>query len=199
MEFQNLIEKRRSVPFAGWFSNSTSMIRSPPTGSSWYAVSLSTVTKDEILSMIKAAQEAPSWKNSQTGRYYCIMDEKNVEQFRRECLPEMNAGKCENAVLLVSTFVHNRAGFQKDGTADNEIGNGWGCYDLGLQNENLILKAEELGYGTLIMGIRDADKIREFCSVPETETVVGVIAVGVPGEEPGRPKRKDTEEIVKFL
>ena len=170
MEFQNLIEKRRSVR---------------------KYVERNTVTKDEILSMIKAAQEA--------GRYYCIMDEKNVEQFRRECLPEMNAGKCENAVLLVSTFVHNRAGFQKDGTADNEIGNGWGCYDLGLQNENLILKAEELGYGTLIMGIRDADKIREFCSVPETETVVGVIAVGVPGEEPGRPKRKDTEEIVKFL
>ena len=152
MEFQNLIEKRRSVR---------------------KYVERNTVTKDEILSMIKAAQEAPSWKNSQTGRYYCIMDEKNVEQFRRECLPEMNAGKCENAVLLVSTFVHNRAGFQKDGTADNEIGNGWGCYDLGLQNENLILKAEELGYGTLIMGIRDADKIREFCSVPETETVVG--------------------------
>ena len=151
MEFQNLIEKRRSVR---------------------KYVERNTVTKDEILSMIKAAQEAPSWKNSQTGRYYCIMDEKNVEQFRRECLPEMNAGKCENAVLLVSTFVHNRAGFQKDGTADNEIGNGWGCYDLGLQNENLILKAEELGYGTLIMGIRDADKIREFCSVPETETVV---------------------------
>jgi hypothetical protein len=143
MEFQNLIEKRRSVR---------------------KYVERNMVTKDEILSMIKAAQEAPSWKNSQTGRYYCIMDEKNVEQFRRECLPEMNAGKCENAVLLVSTFVHNRAGFQKDGTADNEIGNGWGCYDLGLQNENLILKAEELGYGTLIMGIRDADKIREFCS-----------------------------------
>ena len=104
MEFQNLIEKRRSVR---------------------KYVERNTVTKDEILSMIKAAQEAPSWKNSQTGRYYCIMDEKNVEQFRRECLPEMNAGKCENAVLLVSTFVHNRAGFQKDGTADNEIGNGW--------------------------------------------------------------------------
>lgn len=178
MEFQNLIEKRRTVRK--------------------YAKS-NTVSKEDIFAMIRAAQEAPSWKNSQTGRYYCIMNEKDVEQFRRECLPEMNAGKCENAVLLVSTFVHNRAGFQKDRTADNEIGNGWGCYDLGLQNENLILKAEELGYGTLIMGIRDADKIRVFCSVPETETVVAVIAVGVPGEEPGRPKRKDIEEIVKFL
>ena len=57
MEFQNLIEKRRSV-------------RKYAEGN--------TVTKDEILSMIKAAQEAPSWKNSQTGRYYCIMDTKDV-------------------------------------------------------------------------------------------------------------------------
>ena len=123
MEFQNLIEKRRTV-------------RKYAEGN--------TVSKEDILAMIKAAQEAPSWKNSQTGRYYCIMDEKDVARFRQECLPEMNVGKCENAVLIISTFVHNRAGFQKDGIADNELGNGWGCYDLGLQNENLILKAEEL-------------------------------------------------------
>lgn len=178
MEFQNLIEKRRTV-------------RKYVAGNA--------VSKEDVLAMVKAAQEAPSWKNSQTGRYYCIMNEKDVARFREECLPEMNAGKCENAVLIVSTFVHNRAGFQRDGSADNELGNGWGCYDLGLQNENLVLKATELGYGTLIMGIRDADKIREFCDVPESETMVAVIAVGVPGEEPGRPKRKETGDIVKFL
>lgn len=178
MEFQNLIEKRRTV-------------RKYAAGNA--------VSKEDVLAMVKVAQEAPSWKNSQTGRYYCIMNEKDVARFREECLPEMNAGKCENAVLIVSTFVHNRAGFQRDGSADNELGNGWGCYDLGLQNENLVLKATELGYGTLIMGIRDADKIREFCDVPESETVVAVIAVGVPGEEPGRPKRKETGDIVKFL
>lgn len=178
MEFQNLIEKRRTV-------------RKYAAGNS--------VSKEDVLAMVKAAQEAPSWKNSQTGRYYCIMNEKDVARFREKCLLEMNAGKCENAVLIVSTFVHNRAGFQRDGSADNELGNGWGCYDLGLQNENLVLKATELGYGTLIMGIRDADEIREFCDVPESETVVAVIAVGVPGEEPGRPKRKETGDIVKFL
>ncbi len=177
MEFQNLIEKRRSVR---------------------KYVKRNTVTKDEILSMIKAAQEAPSWKNSQTGRYYCIMDEKNVEQFRRECLPEMNQAKAENAALIVTTFVHNHAGFQKDGTPDNELGNGWGCYDLGLQNENLILKAKELGYGTLIMGLRAGDKLREILSIPETETVMAVIAIGKAAEEPARPKRKDVEDIVRF-
>ena len=178
LEFQKLIEKRRTV-------------RKYAKGN--------TVTKEDILAMVKAAQEAPSWKNSQTGRYYCVMDETDVARFRQECLPEMNAGKCENAVLIISTFVHDRAGFQKDGTADNELGNGWGCYDLGLQNENLVLKAAELGYGSLIMGIRDADKIREFLEIPQEETVVAVIAVGVSGEQPDRPKRKKVEEIVKFL
>ena len=101
--------------------------------------------------------------------------------------------------MIVTTFVHNRAGFQKDGTPDNEIGNGWGCYDLGLQNENLILKAAELGLSTLIMGLRNADKIREMLSIPESETIVAVIAVGTADEEPSRPKRRELEDVLKFF
>lgn len=93
--------------------------------------------------------------------------------------------------LIVTTFVHDRAGFQKDGTADNELGNGWGCYDLGLQNENLILKAEDLGLSTLIMGIRESDKLRELLDIPETETVVSVIAVGKAAESPARRRAKN--------
>lgn len=177
MEFQKLIEERRTIR------------KYSPEGR---------ITKEDLLTVIKAAQEAPSWKNSQTGRYYCVMSEEMVEKISKECLPEMNQAKAENASLIITTFVHNRAGFQKDGTADNELGNGWGCYDLGLQNENLILKAQELGYGTLIMGLRTADNLREILSIPETETVVAVIAIGKAAEEPARPKRKETEDIVKF-
>lgn len=43
-----------------------------------------------------------------------------------ECLPDAgNAGKSEHAALIITTFVHDHAGFQKDGSADNELGNGW--------------------------------------------------------------------------
>ena len=177
MEFQKLIEERRTI-----------RKYSPE----------SRITKEDLLAVIRAAQEAPSWKNSQTGRYYCVMSGEMVEKVSRECLPEMNQAKAENAALIVTTFVHNHAGFQKDGTPDNELGNGWGCYDLGLQNENLILKAKELGYGTLIMGLRAGDKLREILSIPETETVMAVIAIGKAAEEPARPKRKDVEDIVRF-
>ena len=112
MEFQKLIEERRTI-----------RKYSPE----------SRITKEDLLAVIRAAQEAPSWKNSQTGRYYCVMSEEMVEKVSRECLPEMNQAKAENASLIVTTFVHNHAGFQKDGTPDNELGNGWGCYDLGLR------------------------------------------------------------------
>lgn len=177
MEFQELIEKRRSI-------------RKYSTDGK--------VSRDDILTVIKAAQEAPSWKNSQTGRYYCILSEDMTERFREECLPELNRTKSQNAALIVTTFVRDRAGFQKDGSPDNELGNGWGCYDLGLQNENLILKASELGYSTLIMGIRDADNIRKLLDIPQEEITVAVIAVGKAAEEPARPKRREIEEIVRF-
>ena len=178
MEFQKLMEVRRSVRK--------------------YAADKK-VTKEELMEMIGAAQEAPSWKNTETGRYYCVLSEEMTERVRRECLPEGNARKAENAALVVTTFVKDKAGFQNDKTADNELGNGWGCYDLGLQNENFILKAAELGYGTLIMGIRDGNRIREILNIPQEETVVAVIAVGVPGEQPNRPKRRELDTIIKFF
>ena len=158
------------------------------------------VTAEQIQEIVQAAIQAPSWKNSQTGRYYCVLSEEIVNKIRENCLPgARNAEKSEHAALIVTTFVHNRAGFQTDGTPDNELGNGWGCYDLGLQNANLILKATDLGLSTLIMGLREADKLREILSIPETETIAAVIAVGKAAEEPTRKPRKSLGEITKFF
>ena len=158
------------------------------------------VSNEQIQLLIQAAVEAPSWKNSQTARYHVITSQPLLNEFKERCLPEFNQENCKDApVLIVTSFIPNRSGFERDGTPSNELANGWGCYDLGLQNANLVLKAEELGYGTLIIGIRDAQKIREVLSVPEEETIVSVIAVGIPAEEPNRPKRKGTEDIVRFF
>lgn len=178
-EFQKLIETRRTIRK--------------------YAAD-SEVTREQMEALIRAAQEAPSWKNSETGRYYCVLSREMVDKIRTSCLPgARNAEKSENAALIVTTFVHDRAGFQKDGTADNELGNGWGCYDLGLQNENLILKASDMGLSTLIMGLREADKLREILDIPDTETIVAVIAVGKADESPNRPPRKELDEIARFF
>lgn len=156
------------------------------------------VSKEQIEEIISAAIKAPSWKNSQTARYYCATSEDGISKIR-ECLPEFNKKNSENAALIVTAFVSDRAGFDREGNPDNECGNGWGYYDLGLHNENLVLKAYEMGLGTLIMGIRDGEKIRKALAIPENETVVSVIAVGYPAVNPEMPKRKTTDDIITWI
>ena len=173
MEFQKLIESRRSIRK---YDGSKK------------------VTKEQIETLIAAATEAPSWKNSETARYYCVLSDEMTKRVREECLPGFNRERSENAALLVTTFVHTRAGFDKEGVPDNEVGNGWG-----LNNEILLLKAAELGLGSLVMGIRDGEKLREVLEIPESEIVVSVIAVGYPAEAPARPKRRAVEDIAKFF
>ena len=86
-----------------------------------------------------------------------------------------------------------------DGSPTNGLGNGWGYYACGLQNMNLLLKAEELGLSTLIMGIRDAEKLRDVFHIPLEESIVSVISVGYGDIHPDMPKRKSVEEIASFF
>ncbi len=156
------------------------------------------------LAMVKqalaAAQMAPTWKNSQTGRYYVVAEKETVARFKEECLHPYNAKNSAGApVLIVTSYVKNISGFRRDGSRDNELGNEWGAYDLGLQNALLLLKAAELGLDSLVMGLRDAEKIKSMLEIPEDEAVVSVIAVGYRTEATERPARKAQEEIVKIF
>lgn len=177
MEFQKVVEARRSVRK--------------------YDASRK-VTKEQVSEIVEAAIQAPSWKNSQTARYHVVLSDDMRKKMLDGCLPEFNAKNSEGAALVVTTFIADRAGFNREGQPDNEVGNGWGFYDLGLHNENFVLKAKEIGLDTLIMGIRDEAKIRETLQIPEKETIVAVIALGYGAQEPEMPKRKTPEDIVTF-
>lgn len=151
---------------------------------------------EELAEILTQAQLAPSWKNSQTTRWYVVETPEKHEAIR-EALHEINRHKVENAALIVSTYVRNIAGFTK-GEADNEVGNGWGAYDLGLHDAYLLLAAKDAGYDTLIMGLRDAEKIRAILNIAEDEEILSVISIGKRAEEPALRPRKSLEEVVKF-
>lgn len=153
------------------------------------------VSEDDLHKIIEAAILAPSWKNSQVTRYYIAKSDEVLQQVKMT-LPEFNQNNVENAsALIVSTIVLNYSGFQKDGIPNNELGNGWGYYDCGMHNMNLLLKATELGLSTLVMGIRDAQKIKEIFDIPDNQSVVSVIAVGYSDFQPEMPQRKKVEDI----
>ena len=120
----------------------------------------------------------------------------------RAALLEMIGGNkervCNAPVLIVSTFERGKSGFFR-GQQTNEVGDGWGAYDNGLSNAYLILQARAMGFDTLIMGMRNADAIRARFSIPDTETIMAVIALGYRAQEPNRPERRPLDDIVRFF
>jgi len=178
MEFNELIKQRRSV-------RSYAENRQP-----------GRALMEEIL---RQAQMAPSWKNSQTARCYAVLDEDKVKQLREECLPTFNQNSTKGAgAYIVTTFVKNVAAFTS-GTPDDDLANHWGAYDLGLHDAYLILAAKNAGLDTLIMGIRDVKALRTLLQIPENEEVMSVIAVGLRASEPSLRPRKALGEVTHIL
>ena len=175
MEFSDLVLQRRSVR----------------------AYADTPVDPSLIEQVLQAAQLAPAWKNSQTGRYY-VAASPEAQAKIRACLPAFNQRSSDHAALIVTAYVKDVSGFTA-GQPDNELGNQWGAYDLGLQNMLLTLKARELGLDTLIMGIRDGAAIRAAAGIPDTEAVFAVVALGYRAQDPAPRPRKATAEILTYL
>lgn len=156
------------------------------------------VEEEKIRKLIEAAQKAPSWKNSQVSRYYVVNTEKNREKIFN-CLPEFNKENIKNApVIIVTTVIKNRSGFEKDGSYSTHLKEGFQYFDNGLQVQNLCLKAYDLGLGTLIMGLYDENKVREILNIPREQEIVAIIGVGYFDNNPEMPKRKEIDSIVSF-
>ncbi len=174
MELQELLEKRKSIRK---YLNKE-------------------VKREDLEKIIDATRLAPSWKNSQVIRYHVVTSKEMLNQIKLS-LPEFNQENVKDApVLIISSYIKNRSGFKRSGEAENEVGNGWGCYDVGMHDMILLLKARELGLSSLVMGIRDASKIKDILNIEED--ILSVIALGYSEFDPERPSRKSINEIVKF-
>jgi nitroreductase len=154
------------------------------------------ISEAEVRELLTAVQEAPSWANQQPTKYYVAISPEKLAAVQD--LVGGNKDRIKNApVLIVSTFERSKSGFFQ-GNPANEVGDGWGAYDNGLSNCYLILKARAMGFDTLIMGMREADKLRTLFSIPENEAIMAVIALGYRAAEPVQPRHRQLDDVVKF-
>ncbi len=156
------------------------------------------ISQEEVMELIKCAQEAPSWANQQPSKYYVAMSEDKVAAVKNLVGDGNKRNTAGAPVMIVSTYVKGRSGFFR-GNPANEIGDGWGAYDNGLSNAYFILKARERGFDTLIMGMRDSDELRKLLAIPDDECIMAVISLGYRASDPNRPDRKPVGEVVKFF
>lgn len=157
------------------------------------------VSKEDIIKMVEAAQYAPSWKNSQTARFYCALSPEAVSKVNA-CLPDFNAERTQGVgAYIVTTVNKGLSGCDSDGNYFSHLGNGYECFDNGLAVENMILTSHSLGYATLIMGLFDEVALRSYLGVPSGEDIVVVVAVGKTDKKPRMPERKALDDVLKIF
>ena len=157
----------------------------------------SEITQDELEKIVTDALNAPSWKNTETTRYYAAATAAAKERMWKEALPGFNAASSANAAALVAvTYVPGESGFN-DGKAVDDLGNTWGAYDCGLASSYFILAAKNRGWDTLIMGMRDVAKVKEILGIPKSEILMSVIAVGKSAQKYMKRPRKPVAEVLK--
>ena len=177
MKFSELIEARRSVR----------------------KYAKSEISKDEMAKIVEEALNAPSWKNTETTRYYAAIGDDAKAKLWSDALPGFNAASSENAAALVAvTFVPGESGYMGD-TPANELGEMWGAYDCGLASSYFVLAAKNHGWDTLIMGIRDMAKVKSILGIPEKEILTSVIAVGKSAQPYFKNPRKPVTEVLKVV
>jgi len=177
MNFSELIEARRSVR----------------------KYAKAEISKNEMAKIVEEALNAPSWKNTETTRYYAAIGDDAKAKIWSDALPGFNSASSANAAALVAvSFVPGESGYMGDTPAD-DLGDMWGAYDCGLASSYFILAAKNHGWDTLIMGIRDTAKVKAILGIPEKEILMSVIAVGKSAQPYFKNPRKPVADVLKAM
>ena len=160
------------------------------------------VPQEVIREVIELARFAPSWKNTQTARYYVVESAELKQQIADSCVMGFtyNTGTLTKAAaIVVLAYVEKRSGYEKDGSYTTSKEDKWEVFDAGIATQTFCLAAHEKGLGTCIMGIFEETDVAKAIGLPEGQRVGALIALGYPAEEPAAPARKEVEQLVTFL
>ncbi len=182
------------------------------------------VPKEDIEKLIEAAIRAPTasglenWKfvifQSEEARekIYNLIGEGMVHYYRAVNLPEEKMEKLKKRIyeegmykapVYIAVFIDKRVRFLK-GKEYDKLEFIWSVESAAMAIQNLMLKAVELGLGTVYIGVTNfrgiEEKVRDLASLDENHYLVGVIPVGYPRDEPKPSKRKKgVNDVTKFI
>lgn len=160
------------------------------------------VSQEVIREIVEVARFAPSWKNTQTARYYVVQDAALKEHIAKDCVMNFTFNTetlCKADAIVVLAYVEKRSGYERDGSFSTAKEDRWEMFDAGIAAQTFSLAAWEKGVGTCIMGIFDEAAVAEAIQLPKGQKVGALLALGYPAEENAAPVRKETEQLVSFL
>lgn len=150
------------------------------------------IPEEIIRELLEAARKAPSAKNTQSHRYFIVKDKDAKDElikFRVFKQPFVN-----DAPLIIICCA-DPSQYPKSTDVDEPPVN-YAYIDLSIAASFLVLRATELGLGTVFVAWIYREKIKEILNIPQNYIIPFVIAVGYPAEDPNPKPRKDLQEII---
>jgi len=178
------------------------------------------IEKTDIEIILQAGIYAPSAKNRQPWKYYVYSGEKKKELLDvmekglvrerdgKSLLPNSKDGlpdafntlkiMREAPVLIIIENVDGKSPYTEIDT-DDRVSEICDTLSIGASVENILLKATELGYGTLWIAntCYAYDELVEFVNIEGQ--LVGAISLGIPNEKPNQRPRKELKDVVVFM
>lgn len=143
------------------------------------------VSREQIQTIVAAAQSAPSSSNKQTVSVIAVQDSetrKELQVVGRQMFPHIETAP----VVLIWCVDYSIARLLAEQDA-RELGAleyvdeaGLGFLDSGIMSQNAALAAESMGLGTVYLGSmrNDMERVQELLNIPDTVVPVVGLAIG---------------------
>ncbi len=160
------------------------------------------ISHEDFQDIIALTLFSPSWKNSQIVRFTLIEDDNIKNKIAETCMSEShhNQSIVHNAPnIIVMSYITGKSGFNSDGSFSTSKEDRWQMFDSGIAASTLCLAAHDKGFGTVIMGLFDDNKVAEIINLPKNQQIAALIPIGLPDITPTCPPRNTSESIITYL
>lgn len=137
--------------------------------------------------VLDAGRMAPSAKNMQNWKFIAVTDKALRPLMQNACGEQPCIGNAPASIVVCATEESLMACKQSRATVDCSIALSF-----------MMLRATELGLGTVWLGFFDAEKVKAVLNLPRDYIPVAVTPIGFPDEAPSERGRKELSEVVHF-
>ena len=148
--------------------------------------------------LLEAVQWSQSWANTQCWEVILVQD-PGIRTRLQETMSKGNPATkaiVEAPLLLGLAGKLRTSGYYK-GEAPTKYGD-WFLFDLGMATQNLCLAAQDLGLGSVVVGLFDHDAARDVLQIPPEFELPVLIPLGYPAQSPKAPKRREIKEFTHY-